>query len=207
MKARIFQGLSVLAVSVFLLSSASSLSAQDLPKTSNALPNPGFEEGVKNWDMSSLLDTSGGLCDNVFHQGLYSALIKCKGEGKFQHISKSLSLPPADSKVDCSVWVKTSKPEIEYLIYCDIVGKKEGGANEWLSGPSAGWLKNPDSEWKEVKFSFKFPGDQTDKDGNIKKMSICWFRLATNDKAAGDIWFDDASVVVTPPSETVTPAK
>jgi hypothetical protein len=128
-------------------------------------------------------------------------LIKCKGEGKaLLHISQALPLPPGGSKVDCSVWVKTSKPEIEYQVYCDITAQKEGGAPVWFAGPSSGILKNPDSEWKEVKLSFTFPAEQTDKDGSIKKMCGFYLRLATRDKYAGDIWFDDVSVIVTPPS-------
>jgi len=199
MKTGIYQKVSVLAVSAFLFSSASSLSAQDLPQATNALANPGFEEGVKSWDMSSLVDKSSGLCNSVFHQGNYSALIKSKGEGKAQHISQSLLLPLAGSKVDCSVWVKTSMPDVEYLIYCDIVGKKENGDTEWVCGPNAGWLKNLNNEWKEVKSSFTFPADKTNKDGKITKMCGFYFRMATNDKSVGDIWFDDASVVITPP--------
>ena len=109
-------------------------------------------------------------------------------------------MPPAGSKITCSVWVKTSKPELEYQIYCDITAQKEGGAPVWFAGPSSGILKNPDSEWKEVKLSFTFPAEQTDKDGSIKKMCGCYLRLATKDKYAGDIWFDDITVTVTPPS-------
>lgn len=200
MKTGIYQRVSVLVVSAFLFSSASNLSAQDLPQATNTIANPGFEEGVKSWGMSSLSDKNSGICNSVFHQGNYSALIKCKGEGKLQHISQALPLPPAGSMVECSVWVKTSKPEIEYQIYCDIIAKKEDGAPVWFAGPSSGTRKNPDSEWKEVKLSFTFPAEQTDKDGSIKKMCGFYFRLATRDKYAGDIWFDDVSVIVTPPS-------
>lgn len=200
MKTGIYQKVSVLAASVFLFSSGSNVLAQDSSQPVNTIANPGFEEGVKSWDMSSLVDKSGGICDNIFHNGNYSALIKCKGEGKFQHITQALPLPPSGSKVDFSVWVKTSNPEIEYQIYCDINAKKEGGAPEWFAGPTAGWRKNSDSEWKEVKLSFTFPADQTDKDGNIKKMCGFWFRLATGDKCAGDIWFDDVKMIVTSPA-------
>lgn len=197
MKTRILQAVSALAFSAFLFSSVSSLSAQDATQATNIAANPGFEEGIKSWTMSPACT----ICDNAFHAGHYSALIKCKGEGKtLLHISQTLPLPPAGSKVDCTVWVKTSKPEIEYQIYCDITAQKEGGAPVWFAGPSSGILKNPDSEWKEVKLSFTFPAEQTDKDGSIKKMCGFYLRLATRDKYAGDIWFDDITVIVTPPS-------
>ncbi|MFA6101648.1 MAG: hypothetical protein WCV67_06420 [Victivallaceae bacterium] len=194
---KILQRLSTLALLAYLFSSISNLSAQDLPQATNITANPGFEEGVKSWTMSP----ASTICDDVFHEGHYSALIKCKGEGKtLLHISQILPLPPSGSKIDCSVWVRTSKPEIEYQVYCDITAQKEGGAPVWFAGPSSGVRKNPDSEWKEVRLSFTFPIEQTDKDGGIKKMCGFYFRLATRDKYAGDIWFDDVSVVVAPPS-------
>ena len=197
MKTRIFQAVSAMAFSAFLFSNISNLPAQDVTQANNIAANSGFEEGVKSWAMSP----ASSICDNVFHEGHYSALIKCKGEGKtLLHISQILSLPPSGSKVDCSVWVKTSKPEIEYQIYCDITAQKEGGSPTWFAGPSSGIRKNPDSEWKEVKLSFTFPAEQTDKDGSIKKMCGFYLRMATRDKYAGDIWFDDVSVIVTPPS-------
>ena len=198
MKTRIFQAVSALAFSAFLFPSASSLSAQDATQATITVANPGFEEGVKSWGIAS---PSSEISDNVFHEGHYSALIKCKGESKaLLHISQALPMPPAGSKITCSVWVKTSKPELEYQIYCDITAQKEGGAPVWFAGPSSGILKNPDREWKEVKLSFTFPAEQTDKDGSIKKMCGCYLRLATKDKYAGDIWFDDITVTVTPPS-------
>jgi len=198
MKTGIFQKVSMLAVSAFLFSSVSTMMAAESAQPANTIDNPGFEEGVKSWSMSSPVIT---ICDSVFHEGNYSASIKCKGEGKnLYHISRGLPLPPAGSKVDCSVWVKTSKPELEYQVYFDITAQKEGGSPEWFAGQSSDIQRNPNGEWKEVKFSFTFPGDQTDKSGNIKKMCGFYFRLATVDKNAGEIWFDDASVVVTPPA-------
>ena len=188
---KILQRLSTLALLAYLFSSISNLSAQDLPQATNITANPGFEEGVKSWTMSP----ASTICDDVFHDGHYSALIKCKGEGKaLLHISQALPLPPAGSKITCSVWVKTSKPEIEYQVYCDITAQKEGGAPVWFAGPSSGILKNPDSGWKEVKLNFTFPAEQTDKDGSIKKMCGFYLRLATRDKYAGDIWLDDITV-------------
>lgn len=205
MKTRIFQRLSVLAVATFVFSNASNLLAQDLTQKNNVLANPGFEEGGKSWDMSSL-NKGGGSCNKVFYKGIYSALIKCQ-EGKLQHISQTLSLPLAGSKVECSVWVKTSNAEVKYLVYCDIMAKKNGDAPVYFSGPTINIVKNNNSQWKEVKFSFIFPADQTDKDGKIKKMCGFYFRLAsTDDTGAGDVWFDDASVVITPPA-TPDPAK
>ncbi|MEI8246203.1 MAG: carbohydrate binding domain-containing protein [Lentisphaerota bacterium] len=197
MKTGIYQKVSVLAVSAFLFSSGSTMMAEDSAQPANIVANPGFEEGVKSWGIAS---PSSEISDNVFHGGNYSALIKCKGKVGLLHISQTLPLPPAGSKVDCSVWVKTSKPELEYMVYFDITAKKEGGDPEWFAGPSSDIQKNPNGEWKEVKFSFTFPADQTDKGGNIKKMCGLYFRLATQDKYAGDIWFDDASVVITPPA-------
>ena len=79
MKTRIYQRVSVLAVSAFLFSSASTMMAEDSPQPANTIDNPGFEEGVKNWDMAPLLDKNSGLCDSVFHEGNFSALIKCSG--------------------------------------------------------------------------------------------------------------------------------
>ena len=202
MKMGIYQKVSVLAVSAVVFSGVSNLSAQDSPQATNILANPGFEEGVKGWN-----DRNSGECDDkVFHQGNYSGLIKRKGEkGKDVHISQTVPLPVAGSKVDGSAWVKTSTPDVEYRVYCDIATQKTDGTKEWFATEGIDWQKNPDDEWKEVKFSFTFPSDPTDKDGNItKKICSFYFRLLTNDKCAGDIWFDDASLVVTPPPSGAT---
>ena len=196
----------MLAVSVFVFLSASNLKAQDSPQAINVLSNPGFEEGVKGWGFA-LTDKDSGICDKVFHNGKYSVLVKCKGEGKLQYISQTLPLPLGGSKVDCSVWVKALPPGVVYQVYCDITAQKAGGDPEYFTGFSTDIRKNWDGEWNEVKLSFTFPADQKDKDGNLKTMRGIYFRLATMDKFDGELWFDDASVVITPPAETVNPAK
>ncbi|MCX6984461.1 MAG: hypothetical protein NT118_06865, partial [Lentisphaerae bacterium] len=120
------------------------------------------------------------------------------------HVSQQMYSAPAGSKVACSVWVKTSKPETEYLIYWDITAQREGRDPEWFSGHNAGLQKNANTEWKEVKFSFTAPADKVDKDGNFRKICFFFLRLSTPDKYSGDIWFDDVSVVVTPPSSSIS---